>query len=146
MHSPRFAHRDDVEVVWRSFELDPTAPTAGDLDLVGRLASKYGVSRSQAEAMNERVTRIADDEGLVFRLDIARPGRTFDAHRLLHLAAERGRQSELEERLLRAYQEQGKPIATPRHARRGRGRGRSGRVRRRRRARRRLLRRCGARR
>ena len=109
----RFPHAGDVEVLWRSFELDPSAPTTGDLDLVNHLATKYGVSRAEAEAMNERVTRLAADEGLVFRLDIAKRGRTFDAHRLLHLAADRGVQGTLKERLLAAYQTQGEPIADP---------------------------------
>jgi predicted DsbA family dithiol-disulfide isomerase len=107
----RFAHADEVEVVWRSFELDPNAPIDGEIDLTARLAEKYGVSRAQAEAMTRRVTGIAADDGLRYRLDIARPGRTFDAHRLLHLAADRGVQDALKEALLAAYQTEGEPIA-----------------------------------
>jgi predicted DsbA family dithiol-disulfide isomerase len=106
----RFAHADEVEVTWRSFELNPSAPAVVEGDLVGRLAAKYGVTREKAEAMNERVTRIADDEGVTFRLDIARPGRTFDAHRVIHLAADRGVQDAVKEQLLAAYQCQGEPI------------------------------------
>jgi predicted DsbA family dithiol-disulfide isomerase len=106
----RFAHASDVEVLWRSFELNPSAPAVVEGDLVRRLAAKYGVSRQQAEAMNDRVTRIADDEGLSFRLDIARPGRTFDAHRVIHLAADRGVQDAVKEQLLAAYQCNGEPI------------------------------------
>jgi predicted DsbA family dithiol-disulfide isomerase len=107
----RFEHSGDVDVVWRSFELDPSAPTDGRVDLIARLAAKYGVSEDQARAMNQRVTDIAAGEGLRYRLDIARPGRTFDAHRLLHLAADRGVQAELKEALLAAYQSGGQPIA-----------------------------------
>jgi predicted DsbA family dithiol-disulfide isomerase len=106
----RFDHAGDVEVVWRAFELNPSAPAAYHGDNVDRLAKKYGVPREQAAAMNDRVTRIADDEGLSFRLDIARPGNTFDAHRLLHLAAERGVQGALKEELLAAYQTRGEAI------------------------------------
>jgi predicted DsbA family dithiol-disulfide isomerase len=106
-----FEHRDEVEVVWRSFELDPTAPATIDVDLIDRLESKYGVPRAQAEAMNARVSGIAAEEGLAYRLDIARPGNTFDAHRLLHLGAAHGVQHELGERLLAAYQSEGRPIA-----------------------------------
>jgi predicted DsbA family dithiol-disulfide isomerase len=109
----RFSHADDVEVVWRSFELDPSAPFSHGVDNAARLAAKYGVSREQAEAMLERMTRVADDEGLAFRLDIARSGRTFDAHRVLHLAAEHGLQDTLKEALLSAYQEKGQHIADP---------------------------------
>jgi predicted DsbA family dithiol-disulfide isomerase len=106
-----FPHADEVQVVWRSFELDPEAPATVDVDLMERLATKYGVSREQAEAMNDRVTRTADEVGLSYRLDIARPGNTFDAHRLLHLAADRGVQGDLKERLLAAYQSNGEPIS-----------------------------------
>ena len=107
----RFPHAGEVEVRWRSFELDPSAPATGDVDLVGHLAAKYGVSRDEAAAMNERMTVTAAGEGLAFRLDIARRGRTFDAHRLLHLAADHGLQDDLKERLLAAYQTRGEPIA-----------------------------------
>ena len=106
----RFEHRDEVEVVWRSFELDPRA-TDSDIDLIGHLSAKYGVSRQEAARMNERVTQVAAGEGLEFRLDIARRGNTFDAHRLLHLAAARGVQEALKESLLAAYQTAGRPIA-----------------------------------
>ena len=106
----RFEHRDEVEVVWRSFELDPKA-SATDVDLLDHLSNKYGVSRDDAAGMNTRVTEVAAGEGLGFRLDIARRGNTFDAHRLLHLAGERGVQDELKERLLAAYQTGGLPIA-----------------------------------
>jgi predicted DsbA family dithiol-disulfide isomerase len=106
----RFEHRDEVEVVWRSFELEPRA-TASDIDLIGHLSAKYGVSRQEAARMNERVTQVAAGEGLGFRLDIARRGNTFDAHRLLHLAAGRGVQEALKEGLLAAYQTAGRPIA-----------------------------------
>ena len=106
----RFEHRDEVDVVWRSFELDPKSTTT-DIDLLAHLSAKYGVSRGEAAAMNTRVTEVAAGEGLDFRLEIARRGNTFDAHRLLHLAGERGMQDELKERLLAGYQTDGLPIA-----------------------------------
>lgn len=106
-----FAHRDDVEVVWRSFELDPSAPHEMTGPLAEHLAAKYGVSVDDAIGMQQHMTNVAAAEGLTFRFDIARSGNTFDAHRLLHLAAERGLQHELNERLLRAYLAEGEPIA-----------------------------------
>jgi predicted DsbA family dithiol-disulfide isomerase len=109
----RFDRAEDVRVVWRSFELDPSAPFSHGVDNATRLARKYGVSREQAEEMLDRMTRVADDEGLAFRLDIAQSGRTFDAHRLLHLAAEHGLQDALKEAFLSAYQEKGQHIADP---------------------------------
>jgi len=99
----QFEHRDDVTVTFRSFELDPEAPPARAGSTAEHLAEKYGTSLEQALAMNERMTETAAGDGLEFRFDLARGGNTFDAHRLLHLAAAHGRQHELKERLMRAY-------------------------------------------
>ena len=100
----RFPHRDDVEVVWRSFELDPAAPPAPAE--AGRqaahLAAKYGRSLAQAQGMLDSMTETAAAEGLDFRFDLMRAGSTFDAHRLLHLARARGVQDAVKERLDRA--------------------------------------------
>ena len=108
----RFEHADEVTVRWRSFELDPSAPRVlpKDLDYAGRLAAKYRTSRSQAEGMIAQMTQTAAVEGVAMRFDIIRPGNTFDAHRLLHLAHERGVQDALEERFFRAYLCEGEAI------------------------------------
>ena len=98
----RFAHRDDVEVEWRSFQLDPTMPPSVEGGLNALLAKKYGRSLEEAQEMNARVTGMAADVGLEYRLDRAQPGNTLDAHRVLHLARQRGREDELLERLLQA--------------------------------------------
>ncbi len=105
-----FSHRDEVEVVWRSFELDPHAPRERPEDLATHLAGKYRTSRERALLMERHMTDVAASEGLTFRLERARPGNTFDAHRLLHLAADRGRQDTVKERLLTAYLTDGEPI------------------------------------
>src|SRR5215217_3803435 len=98
-----FEHREDVTVTFRSFELDPDAPAAREGSTAENLAKKYGTTLEQALAMNQRMTATAAEDGLSFRFDIAKGGNTFDAHRLLHLAAAHGRQHELKERLMRAY-------------------------------------------
>jgi predicted DsbA family dithiol-disulfide isomerase len=98
-----FEHASEVEIRWRSFELDPRAPSVRDGDQAARLASKYGLSIEQARVAQDRLTALAAAEGLQYRLDRTRPGNTFDAHRLIHLAGDRGRQSEVKERLLAAY-------------------------------------------
>ena len=99
----RFAHRDDVDVVWRSFELDPAAPALRDENNTERLAAKYGMTRQQAVDSQARLTQTGAGEGLTFRFDISKSGNTFNAHRLLHLAGERGLRDEVKERLMRAY-------------------------------------------
>jgi predicted DsbA family dithiol-disulfide isomerase len=109
----RFEHRDEVEVVWRSFELDPAAPRRREGSAAGRLASKYGMSAQQVAASWARLTALAEAEGLEFHLDRTQGGSSFDAHRLIHLGAERGLQDEVKERLLRAYFTDGTPIGDP---------------------------------
>jgi predicted DsbA family dithiol-disulfide isomerase len=106
----RFAHRDQVQLIWRSFELDPHAPRQSPGTLNDMLVRKIGVSLAQAAAMHAQVTALAAKEGLDYQLDRARHGNTFDAHRLIHLAARHGRQAQAKERLLRAYFTDGLPI------------------------------------
>lgn len=98
-----FEHRDEVKIVWRSFELAPDAPNTSEDTLNEMLAKKYGMSLQQAINANARVTSLAAAEGLDYHLDKARYGNTFDAHRLIHLAAEYNLQDAMKERLLKAY-------------------------------------------
>jgi predicted DsbA family dithiol-disulfide isomerase len=109
-----FEHADDVEVRWHAFELDPSAPKSHPgSDYAGRLADKYGMTRDRAEDMLAGMTATAAEAGLDFDFSIAQPGNTFDAHRLLHLAAARGRQDEVKERFLAATFTEGRAIADP---------------------------------
>ena len=108
-----YEHADEVTVTWRSFELDPHAPREREHDATTHLSEKYGTTREEALAMHARMTETAAEEGLEFRFDIARGGNTFDAHRLLHLAAAHGAQDAMKERLLRGYLGEGEPIGDP---------------------------------
>jgi predicted DsbA family dithiol-disulfide isomerase len=107
----RFAHRTDVELVWRSFELDPSAPQTGKPGgSTERLASKYGVTHDAARQMQQRVADAAAGEGLDFRLDVAVPANTVDAHRVIHMAAQVGLADQTKERLLRAHFIEGEAV------------------------------------
>lgn len=110
-----FPHRDGVEVVWRAFELDASAPRdpGPTPSYAARLAQKYGSSVPEAEMMLQGMTATAAADGLDFHFERIRPGNTFDAHRLLHLAHARGLQGALKERLFRAYFSEGEPIGDP---------------------------------
>lgn len=108
-----FDHADEVDIVWRSFELDPHAPRELSGDLADHLAAKYGRTREQAVQMQADMTRTAADEGLTFRFDRARSGNTFDAHRLLHLARDRGVADALKDALFSAYLTDGAAIGDP---------------------------------
>jgi len=98
----QFEHRGEVEVLWRSFELDPAAPRRRG-STPEHLARKYGMTMEQVAASHARLTALAAAEGLEYHLDETQGGNTFDAHRLLHLAKAHGVQDEMKERLMRAY-------------------------------------------
>ena len=107
----RFEHRDGVGVRYRSFELDPAAPAYRELAYLDHVMAKYRVSMTAADEMIDTMIEAGARNGVVLRFDKARPGNTFDAHRLLHLAAERGLQNELKDALLRAIFTKGAIIA-----------------------------------
>jgi predicted DsbA family dithiol-disulfide isomerase len=108
-----FESAEAVEIVWRSFELDPDAPAERSGDLASLLARKYRMPVEQAREAQRGLTATAAEEGLEFRFDEARSGSTFDGHRLVHLAAEHGLQAAMKERLLRAYFTEGRLISDP---------------------------------
>ncbi len=113
-----FPHAASVEIAWRAFELDPNAPRKQDTSVsyAERLGKKYGTTEAEARTMIDRMTNTAREDGLDFRFDRIKPGNTFDAHRIIHLAgAAHGyaRQGAVKERLLRAYMTEGEPIGDP---------------------------------
>jgi predicted DsbA family dithiol-disulfide isomerase len=89
-----FAHRDEVDVVHKSFELNPTAEN-GTTPIIDAVAAQYGRTREQQIAREERAASDARSEGLGYRIGERVYGNTFDLHRLLHLATARGRRTEL---------------------------------------------------
>jgi predicted DsbA family dithiol-disulfide isomerase len=106
----RFPHRDEVEVVWRSFQLDPSVPEGDTHPTLPALAAKYGRSVDEMRSMMEQVEQVAAAEGLDYHLSDGVSGNTLLAHQLLHLAAEHGKRNELKERLLHAYFEEGRSV------------------------------------
>ena len=100
----------EVETVWRSFELDPGAPPTREHTATAHLAAKYGMSVEQAQASHAQMTELAAAEGLEYHFETARGGNSFDAHRLIHLAAAHGVQAEAQERVMRAYFTEGVAI------------------------------------
>jgi predicted DsbA family dithiol-disulfide isomerase len=108
-----FEHADQVEIEWRSYELDPTTPRRVELSMDEVLSRKYGMSQEEAVAANQRMTELAATVGLDYHLDRVQIGNTFDAHRLIHLAAAEGRGGAMKERLLRAYFTEGRAVSDP---------------------------------
>jgi predicted DsbA family dithiol-disulfide isomerase len=98
-----FPHRSEIQVVHRSFQLNPEAPKGATSDRRAHLMAKYAWSDAQAQAMDANMERIAAAEGLVYHLAGGVTGNTFDAHRVMHLGRDRGVQDAVVERLYRAY-------------------------------------------
>lgn len=98
----RFDHSDEVEVVWRSFQLHPEHPKGVREPLEESLAAKIGGTVEQVRVMNDNVKTLAAAEGLYYDFESYTLVNTFDAHRLTHLAKAHGLGAELHERFLRA--------------------------------------------
>ena len=112
----RFHQRDQVEVEWKAFELDPGARAegpdgSGSADYADRLGRKYGTSRAGAQQMLDTMTATAATEGHDFHFEKAPAINTFDAHRVIHLAHLRGVQDAVKERLLLAYFTEGEQVS-----------------------------------
>jgi predicted DsbA family dithiol-disulfide isomerase len=95
--------RDDVEVTYRSFELDPTAASDSTVPTIDLLSGKYGMTREQAEQAQRQMEERAASIDLTFRMADLESGNTRDAHRLIHLANEHALQASMVEALHRAY-------------------------------------------
>jgi len=98
------SEQDHVEVVHRSFQLNPSAPPGRTAKRRDMLMAKYGRSAAEVEAMDFRMEQTAAADHLEYHLSAeGLTGNTFDAHRLVHLARDRGRQDAVVERFFHAY-------------------------------------------
>lgn len=105
-----FEHRDAVEVVHRSFELDPTLPHDHSDAVVPHIAEKYGISEAQAAANERGIGAQAEAMGLTYRIEGRDFGNSFDMHRLLHFALEQGRQDAMIDALYAANFADAQPL------------------------------------
>lgn len=99
----QFEHGSEVEVSYRSFQLQPDAKKNTGLTMHQVLAAKLGVPYEQAKAMNAQVAEQAKQVGLDYQMDTMIPTNTFDAHRLAYYAKDQGKMKEFTERVLKAY-------------------------------------------
>ncbi|NEW08394.1 DsbA family oxidoreductase [Paenibacillus sp. SYP-B3998] len=99
----QFAQRDQVQIVYKSFQLDASSPKDVAHDVHDMLANKYGMSREEAIRMNDQLTVQAKALGLDYQFDTMILTNTLDAHRLIHYAAQYGKSTEVTELLFKAY-------------------------------------------
>lgn len=101
---------EDVDVTFKSFQLDPNAPKESKESMESVLAKKYNMPEAKAKEMNSQVTAQAEEVGLHYKLDQVRVVNTLDAHRLSHLAKEQGKMGDIMEKLLDAHFVQGRYV------------------------------------
>jgi predicted DsbA family dithiol-disulfide isomerase len=109
----RFDRAADVDVVWRSFQLNPAQPRGIRESHDEHLRQKLGASVEQVRTMNERVTSLAAAEGLDYDFDRYQVINTFDAHRVAHLAQAHDLGDAIQERFLRAQLVEGEVLDDP---------------------------------
>lgn len=105
----QFEHKEQIQVIWKSFQLDPNHDSRKAISLQEVLMAK-GFSSEKAKTLNEQATLMAEQVGLTYRLDQAKYVNTFNAHRFIHFAKQVEKQEEAEECLFAAYFTHGKNI------------------------------------
>ncbi len=109
----QYPGRDSVEVIWRSFQLDPTLQTDPSKNPVRSLSERKGWSEEYTLQIMGYVTQMAREVGLEYRLHRSVVANSFDAHRLIQLGRRRGCAAAVKERLFAAYFTEGQNIADP---------------------------------
>jgi len=105
----QFAHKDEVEIDWKSFQLNPDMKTDPSVNINQYLADKKGWTLQYAQQMNAYVS-MAADAGLTYNMDKAVVANSFNAHRFTHYAKKHGKGIEAEEQLFKAYFTDGKNV------------------------------------
>ncbi len=107
----KFGGKDDVEIIWRSFELDPKAELSYQENKYELLAKKYDQPLKWAELLCDDMTKQGAEIGLNLDFDINKPTNTFNAQRLIHLAAEFGKEQEVQDLLFERFFSKGALIS-----------------------------------
>ncbi|MGY4538476.1 putative DsbA family dithiol-disulfide isomerase [Mucilaginibacter sp. UYNi724] len=104
----QFAHKDEVEIEWKSFQLNPDMVTDTSVNISQYLADAKGWTLEYAQQMNNHVTEMAAEVGLTYNMDNAVVANSFNAHRFAHLAKKHNLGDAAEEALFKAYFTDGK--------------------------------------
>lgn len=103
-------HGDEIEIEWKSFQLNPDLVTDPSINIDQYLADIKGFSIDHARQLNAHVTQMAAEAGLTYNFDKAVVANSFNAHRFSHLAKQHGLGDAAEEALFKAYFTEGKNI------------------------------------
>lgn len=105
-----FEGKDEVEITWKSFQLDPDMKAESGTNIYDYLAERKGISPEQSRQMHTRVSEMAKAAGLHYDFDKMIVANSFNAHRFAHFAASKGKQDAAEEILFASYFTEGKNI------------------------------------
>jgi predicted DsbA family dithiol-disulfide isomerase len=103
--------KDDIQVTWKSYQLNPDYKNTDAEDLYTYLSRSKGIDKAAAKQMTAQVSNMAQNAGVSIDFEHSIPANSFDAHRLIHFAASKGKQDLAEELLFKAHFEQGKDVA-----------------------------------
>ena len=106
----QFAEKENIEFVWKSFQLNPDLKTNLDQTLYEHLSESKGISIEQAEGMGIHAALMGKAAGIELNFDKSVVANSFNAHRLIHFAKANGKQQEMKSRLFKAYFTEGKNI------------------------------------
>lgn len=106
----KFPLKDQVEIEWKSFQLNPEEKTNPSINTLEHLAQSKGWSMDQTREITSNVVEMAKEQGLVFDFEKAKVANTKNAHRLIHFAKQQGKGGEMKERLLKAYFSDGENV------------------------------------
>ncbi|MCR9083774.1 MAG: DsbA family oxidoreductase, partial [Cyclobacteriaceae bacterium] len=109
----KFPLKDQVEIEWKSFQLNPEEKTNPSINTLEHLAQSKGWSMDQTREITSNVVEMAKEQGLVFDFEKAKVANTKNAHRLIHFAKQQGKGGEMKERLLKAYFSDGENVDDP---------------------------------
>lgn len=107
----KFPKKNEVEIIWKSYQLDPNIKEQPGKDIYSYLAEAKGQSLEWSKKMHENVVNMAKSVGLEYNFDKAVIANSFDAHRVIQLAKKHGLGDAIEERLFKAYFTEGKNFA-----------------------------------
>jgi len=106
----QFDHKGDINIQWRSFQLDPAMESNSGKSLYSYLAERKGWTLDYSRKVHQQMAVSAAELGLNYQFDKAIPANSFNAHRLSHLAGKYNLGNEMEERIFAAYFTEGKNI------------------------------------
>jgi predicted DsbA family dithiol-disulfide isomerase len=102
--------KDEVELIWKSYQLNPDLITDKSKNIYQSLAESKGLSIDVAKQMTSSVLAMGLENNIEFNFDTIVPANTSKAHQLLHFAKKFGKQTEAKSLLFEAYFIMGKNI------------------------------------